>query len=141
MINPDQLNERKKRMDEPKPVFDKEYCDKNNINSKWFKFDDDLANLLLIQVEESVYPPGNSRAGEWFLDGAYTVGLVMIAILQYKMNGYIEYPELEQLLMGKREYKIARTAYRKAVENIDKSRIQCAEKIWNGTHAHDKYKR
>ena len=121
-----------------KPVFNKEYCDENDIRSKWFKFDDELATYLLLMVEPKIYPEDHKNAGEWYLDGAYAVGLVITAIIQYKQNGYIEYPELEKILEDRGDLKVARAAYKKAVENIEQSRIDCAKKVWNGTHAHDK---
>lgn len=128
-------------MDESKPKIDIAYCDENNIKSKWFKFDDEIANLLMLCVEDSVYPDNDPRAGQWFLDGAYIVGLTVIAMIHYKLYGYINSRELDRALMERKDMKTARAAFRKAVENIDQSRIQCAQKIYNGTHAHDKYNR
>ncbi len=108
------------------PVFDKQYCDDNNIRCKWFPFDDHLQTLLDCIVDESVNPDGH-----WILDGSQLLGITMFCIMQYQQYGYIQSVEAEKLLQ-RREAKTARKAFEYAVELIEKSRIVYAKKVYFG---------
>lgn len=110
-----------------KPIFDKDYCDKYNIQSDWFKFDDRLVDYLMALVDEET-----NEQGEWILaeKDLKSLAYAIFAILMYKRDGSIN-DRLETLL-NFRGQKLSKLAFSHAKELIDESRIKVAERRFNG---------
>ena len=119
-----------------KPNFDLNYCDSNEINSNWFKFDNELTNYLLGIVEE-----GTDKNGRFMLEDGVIFANTLYAILFYKMNGYVSPNELDVTIHKDRAYKLGKMAFEHAKELIDQSRISVAEKRWNLNRANEQKKR
>lgn len=110
-----------------KPVFDISYCDANNIQSDWFKFDDRLIDYLLTLVDGDT-----NNQGEWILsdNDIKTLAYTFFAILTYKRYGSI--PDRLEELLNKRSEKLSKLAFTHAKALIDESRIKVAERRFNG---------
>jgi hypothetical protein len=110
--------------EEEKPIFNKEYCDTNNIRAEWFKFDDTLANLLCALVGES-----KNEKGEFVLSDNYLLSYTIYAIIQYFICGSIP-AELESLL-NKPTMKLSKLAVSHAIKQIEIARSRVAENRHN----------
>lgn len=118
------MNEKQYPNEEP-PVFDKEYCDKANIRSDWFKFDKTLCNLLLGLVDE-----GENEKGEWIIVDEQFLAYTVYAIISYQLYGDIP-PALRKRIYSK-AMKLSKQAFEHAVAEIEESRCRLAENRWNG---------
>lgn len=108
-----------------KPIFNKAYCDENNIQAEWFKFDKALAEYLCELVEEETDNNGKPT----LVDGQY-LAITMYAILKYFKEGYIS-PELADTI-NHRNMKLGKLAFNHAKESIETARSRVAENRYNG---------
>lgn len=108
-----------------KPIFNKNYCDDNNIQAEWFKFDKALAEYLLELVEEDV-----NENGEFILNDGVFLALTVYAILKYFKEGYIS-PNLADKI-NHRNMKLGKLAFNHAKESIETARSRVAENRYNG---------
>ena len=111
---------------EAKLIFNKDYCDTNNIRAEWFKFDDTLANLLCALVSES-----KNEKGELVLTDNYLLAYTTYAIIQYFLFGSISV-ELECLL-NKPTMKLSKLAVSHAIKQIEIARSRVAENRHNAS--------
>lgn len=108
-----------------KPIFDKDYCDENNIKADWFKFDSTTTAYLFGLVEESI-----NENGEWLLEDVSYLGYTMYAILCYFQNKPIPQRLLDML--KSRSMKLSKLAVNHCIEEIEDSRIRIAEMRYKG---------
>jgi hypothetical protein len=108
-----------------KPIFDKDYCDENNIKADWFKFDSTTTAYLFGLVEESI-----DKNGEWVLEDVSYLGYTIYAILCYFQNKPI--PQRLSDMLKSKSMKLSKLAVNHCIEEIEDSRIRIAVMRYKG---------
>ena len=109
-----------------KPLFDKDYCDNNDIQAEWFSFDRTLATLLEALVNEHI-----DDNGVWALSDYHYLAYAIYAIIQYQLKGTIPDGLIKKLKAP--EMKLANLAVNQAIEKIEDSRKRIAINRYNGS--------
>lgn len=107
--------------------IDLQYCIDREIQSTWFKFDNQLTDWIteLIDVESD----GEDDICGYDKKLLQTIGLLTVGIVLYKHDGSVR-PDLDKALMKSLALRIP---YNHAKKAIDESRIKLAERIVNGS--------
>ena len=117
------MRKEEKRME--KREINKAFCDENNIQAEWFKFDKGLAGFLVAMCEETT-----NEKGEFTLEDSHVLGLTTYAICKRLLDGEIS-EEIEAIL-NRKGMKLSKLAYNTAEEAIEKGRIRVAQCRENG---------
>jgi hypothetical protein len=108
-----------------KPIFDKDYCDENDIRAEWSKYDKSMATIIEVLGREAV-----NDKGEWCIKNASAIGYAEVAISQYFLHGNIS-EELEKIL-NRRDMQLANYYFQLGKQNIEDGRKRIAENRYNG---------